>query len=272
MPAFSTHGAFEPYLVANEQQPETALFLLPPGNGGAESYLGNLVKHLRETRMVLFNNMHRHKPMSSYEALARYYIGHVRQLQARGPYNLLGWSFGGVLALEMALQLARAGDAVSNLILIDPFFNTNKALADLGLRAGDLDLDPINYAYQPTPADLDRLSARTGNTLLFKAEMLDDDHSNKRQRQLFEYYVHSPSNNLETLLSRRAFSIEWLPHDTHFSWVHSARTVALMAVRIAAQLRGNRTVSKSSISSEDREMFWLYRDEGKDADRSKNRL
>ena len=235
-PGLPTPASFEPCLLVNELKPEPALFLLPPGDGGAESYLGNLVKHLRETRMVVFNNIHRLQPMSSYEALASYYIGHLRHVQASGPYDLLGWSFGGVLALEMALQLARAGDTISNLILIDPFFNTSKALADLGLRADDVDLDPINHAYRPAQADLDRLGARTGNTLLFKAGKPDAGHANRLQRRLFAHYARSRSNNLETLLPHRKFSIEQLPHDTHFSWIRNAHTVALMAVRITALL------------------------------------
>jgi hypothetical protein len=43
----------------------------------------------------------------------------IREIQPRGPYRLLGSSFGGLLAFEMALQVERAGDAVEFLGMID---------------------------------------------------------------------------------------------------------------------------------------------------------
>lgn len=36
-----------------------------------------------------------------------------------GPYNLLGWSFGGVIAHELAMELRRRGCVVAHLILLD---------------------------------------------------------------------------------------------------------------------------------------------------------
>jgi thioesterase domain-containing protein len=40
-------------------------------------------------------------------------------VQPRGPYWLVGYSFGGVLAVEMARQLTAAGETVARVILID---------------------------------------------------------------------------------------------------------------------------------------------------------
>ncbi|MGO8937364.1 MAG: thioesterase domain-containing protein [Mycobacterium sp.] len=36
-----------------------------------------------------------------------------------GPYNLLGWSFGGVVTHELAIELRRRGCVIANLILLD---------------------------------------------------------------------------------------------------------------------------------------------------------
>jgi amino acid adenylation domain-containing protein len=44
----------------------------------------------------------------------------MRQLQPRGPYYLGGHSFGAMLAMEAARQLADAGEEVALLVLIDP--------------------------------------------------------------------------------------------------------------------------------------------------------
>jgi thioesterase domain-containing protein len=43
----------------------------------------------------------------------------MRTVQPQGPYRLLGWSFGGNVAAEIAHQLESAGDNVDILILLD---------------------------------------------------------------------------------------------------------------------------------------------------------
>ncbi|GAA4988213.1 amino acid adenylation domain-containing protein [Kineococcus glutinatus] len=51
--------------------------------------------------------------------LARRYVAHVRSVQPHGPYSLLGWSFGGHVAHEMAAQLEEAGERVELLAVLD---------------------------------------------------------------------------------------------------------------------------------------------------------
>ena len=55
----------------------------------------------------------------SIEALAALYVTRVRQIQAVGPYQLGGWSFGGVVAFEMARQLTAMGHTVNDVALLD---------------------------------------------------------------------------------------------------------------------------------------------------------
>ncbi|TCP54509.1 amino acid adenylation domain-containing protein [Tumebacillus sp. BK434] len=57
----------------------------------------------------------------SVEALAEQYVAEIRTVQAHGPYRLGGWSFGGVIALEMARRLQAAGEAVEQLVLFDSY-------------------------------------------------------------------------------------------------------------------------------------------------------
>ncbi len=58
---------------------------------------------------------------ASLEAMARTYVERIRAIQPTGPYNLLGWSFGGLVAQEMAAQLEAAGETVATLTLIDAY-------------------------------------------------------------------------------------------------------------------------------------------------------
>ncbi|MGW7077327.1 amino acid adenylation domain-containing protein [Streptomyces sp. NPDC054866] len=53
--------------------------------------------------------------------LAATYIDRVKQVQPHGPYHLLGWSFGGLVAHEMAVQLQEAGESVAFLGALDVF-------------------------------------------------------------------------------------------------------------------------------------------------------
>lgn len=53
------------------------------------------------------------------EAMAAEYVEAMRTCQAQGPYYLGGYSFGGVIALEMAQQLRQAGQEVALLVLLD---------------------------------------------------------------------------------------------------------------------------------------------------------
>ncbi len=51
--------------------------------------------------------------------LARDYVGIIRSQQPKGPYRLLGYSFAGIVAYEVAQQLRTAGEEVRFLALVD---------------------------------------------------------------------------------------------------------------------------------------------------------
>jgi amino acid adenylation domain-containing protein len=56
----------------------------------------------------------------SLEELAAIKLAHIRKIQSSGPYRLGGYSFGGLVAYEMAQQLMAAGEKVELLVLLDP--------------------------------------------------------------------------------------------------------------------------------------------------------
>ncbi len=58
-------------------------------------------------------------PLARIEDMAAQYIQAMRQVQPEGPYLLGGWSFGGIVAFEMAQQLLRDGHAVDLLAMLD---------------------------------------------------------------------------------------------------------------------------------------------------------
>ncbi|MFE7181893.1 amino acid adenylation domain-containing protein [Streptomyces erythrochromogenes] len=55
------------------------------------------------------------------EELARLYAAHLRSVQPSGPYHLLGWSFGGLVAHAVATELQAAGEDVAFLCILDGY-------------------------------------------------------------------------------------------------------------------------------------------------------
>jgi thioesterase domain-containing protein len=57
----------------------------------------------------------------SARQMADIYLRHIRAVQPSGPYHLLGWSSGGLVAHEIAVQLQAAGEQVASLIIMDAY-------------------------------------------------------------------------------------------------------------------------------------------------------
>jgi thioesterase domain-containing protein len=55
----------------------------------------------------------------SIRDMAKNYADRIQGVYPTGPYNLLGWSFGGVVAHELAIELQRRGCVIACLILLD---------------------------------------------------------------------------------------------------------------------------------------------------------
>jgi thioesterase domain-containing protein len=58
---------------------------------------------------------------ASVEQMAADYIDQIRLVQAVGPYCLLGWSFGGMVAHAVATELQQRGEQVSFLANLDAY-------------------------------------------------------------------------------------------------------------------------------------------------------
>ncbi|WP_345599935.1 amino acid adenylation domain-containing protein [Thermocatellispora tengchongensis] len=61
------------------------------------------------------------EPAGSIGEMAEDYLAQIRRVQPAGPYHLLGWSFGGLVAHEMAVRLRERGEHVALLALLDAY-------------------------------------------------------------------------------------------------------------------------------------------------------
>ncbi len=109
------------------------LFLVHPAGGDVLCY-GTLAQHLGEQlpgqpvyglRSAGLEAGEELAP--SLTAMAAAYVAEVRRRQPQGPYQLGGWSLGGLVAYEMGRQLLAAGETVAALLVIDTTAGTGEA-------------------------------------------------------------------------------------------------------------------------------------------------
>jgi N-(5-amino-5-carboxypentanoyl)-L-cysteinyl-D-valine synthase len=223
-PHNESQDEFIPYVIFDEDSRKGApLFMLPPGEGGAESYFRNIVQELPCRKLAIFNNHYREvKTLMTIEDLADYYLAHIREIQPQGPYDLLGWSFGAILALEIVKRLASDGQSIGTLTLIDPYFDVPSATEAID-QGNNAVLDPIYHIYQPAVDGFKVVEAAQKITL-FKATESNDQHGNSVQQQLYEWFAHCEANNLDKYLSKDTFEVVPLK-GTHFTWVQDMEQV-----------------------------------------------
>ncbi|GKU83911.1 non-ribosomal peptide synthetase [Niallia sp. NCCP-28] len=106
------------------RQGEKPLYCIHPAGGLSWCYAG-LLKTL-PTNIAIYGLQA--KGIGKKETLpktlaemAAGYIDTIQQLQPEGPYRLLGWSLGGNVVQEMAVQLQQRGHKVEQLIIFDAY-------------------------------------------------------------------------------------------------------------------------------------------------------
>jgi thioesterase domain-containing protein len=127
-------------LAAFLEAPKTPAFpkcvLLKPGNteppvflmhglGGNIMEFFKMVKHLQSSRaaygLQARGSDGLEEPFSSIEEMAQFHVDAIKELQPHGPYLLVGYSLGGLVAIEMARHLIGSGEEVALLVMIDSY-------------------------------------------------------------------------------------------------------------------------------------------------------
>ncbi len=112
----------------NHSKSDINLFCLPPFGGLASSYsqLANNLSPVAKVFGLQAPDLFQQQSADSIKDLATVYINIIQQIQATGPYYLLGWSTGGALAYEVAHQLKTSDAPIGYLALLDSMPNQNK--------------------------------------------------------------------------------------------------------------------------------------------------
>lgn len=114
---------FSPFvqLKAGREKPP---IIIAPGVGGRASF-SKLAKHIRTAHSIYgiqargVDGME--QPLESVEDMAELYLDAFRKLEPQGSSILIGYSFGGLVALEMAQRLSESGKHVALLVLVDTY-------------------------------------------------------------------------------------------------------------------------------------------------------
>ncbi|WP_037659851.1 alpha/beta fold hydrolase, partial [Streptomyces griseofuscus] len=100
------------------------LFCVHPISGISWGYAG-LLRHIGEEHPVIgLQARHFTEPQrrpGSIAEMADDYLASIRAVQPHGPYHLIGWSFGGMVAHAVAARLERLGEEVRLLGLLDAY-------------------------------------------------------------------------------------------------------------------------------------------------------
>ncbi|MGW4284539.1 amino acid adenylation domain-containing protein [Nocardia sp. NPDC004750] len=149
-------AAFDVVLPLRTGGAREPLFCLHPAGGVAWSFAG-LAAHLDPERDVYGIQ----SPVLNSEAMpesiddwASRYVREIRAVQPEGPYHLLGWSLGGVLAHAVAVRLQEQGQRVAVLAMMDSSLRV-AAHAAVALPVADLLGGLLGEAADDEDAELD---------------------------------------------------------------------------------------------------------------------
>jgi acyl carrier protein len=108
-------------LQGNAKTARQRVFLFPDGSGSATSYVS--IPNLGPQIAIFGLNCPFMKTPTDFvcgiQGVAALYINEMKRRQPHGPYIIGGWSAGGVIAYEVAVQLYAMGESVERLLLMD---------------------------------------------------------------------------------------------------------------------------------------------------------
>ncbi|MCP3924585.1 MAG: SDR family NAD(P)-dependent oxidoreductase [Desulfobacterales bacterium] len=96
------------------------VFWIHGGLGGVEVYIDLALSIQRPFFGIQSKGwMSERVPIHGIKAMAEYYVSIIQSVQPEGPYDIGGYSLGGIISYEIAFQLQKLGQTVSSIVMID---------------------------------------------------------------------------------------------------------------------------------------------------------
>ena len=243
-------------LQQGREESSVNLFLFPDGSGSAASY-AMLPEISPYIRVYGLNCPLRENPEKlrscSLRDFTEPYLAEIRRCQQQGPYNLSGWSSGGIAAYEAAQQLVLQGERVEQLILIDSPnpIGLGKLPARLfdflehvgvfgmapgvplptGLRQRFLAIVEVLDSYVPDPFSPVRAAPRT--TAIWARDGVCKNASDPRPEQrsddpremgwMLENRENLGPYGWDRLIGKDNVDVQYIPDANHFTLIRSPR-------------------------------------------------
>lgn len=181
---------------------EPPLFCVHPALGLSLGYV-NLLRYLPKSTPLYGLQAdglnHAARLPTSIQEMADDYISRIRKIQPKGPYRLLGWSFGGLVSHAIAEKLQASGEEISFLCMLDSY------PYQLGVAEPKSEADIIESALLFLGYDLSQLTTLPKNKTELAAFLWQDfDDSSlsvvaeiqKQHTNVLDYIERVISNNL----------------------------------------------------------------------------
>jgi thioesterase domain-containing protein/acyl carrier protein len=129
----------------------------------------------------------------SIRDMAKNYADRIQAIYPTGPYNLLGWSFGGVVAHELAIELQRRGCVIGRLILLDPQPSTDSSVTrpDHAVAEKDIQEEAVRLFRKGAPEQDEPVTYEQIEELVRKRGAAEFD----RFKQLMDLILQNHNNN-----------------------------------------------------------------------------
>ncbi|MEE2855521.1 MAG: amino acid adenylation domain-containing protein, partial [Actinomycetota bacterium] len=171
----------------------TPLFCVHPAGGVSWPYqaLGNHV----DCPIIGIQQIRRpEEPQpQSISDMAKTYADRIQSIHPDGPYHLLGWSYGGVIAHQLAVELRQRG-SVANLFLLDaqPIIDSSMALRDYALDEAQIVKEILEFYGVTTPEPNESLTYEQIEDLIRQQEAIELS----RHKDLLNLLVQNLNTNL----------------------------------------------------------------------------
>ncbi|MGA9388925.1 MAG: alpha/beta fold hydrolase [Candidatus Sulfotelmatobacter sp.] len=212
---------------------ETTPILIAHGLAGTASFFG-LARSIR-TGHAVYGMQARgvdgmEEPFDRVEQMAESYLDALHELQPRGPYILIGYSFGGLVALEMAQRLSGNGERIAQLLMIDAYPHprflsmsqrlslmarrTNRHISEMKRQSAP---DAITYLFQGLKRRF-RMSRVSGDRPELSRFSLERTTMQVKKKAYVAYGQYSPRFYRGKMRFLRAEVNSYFPNDPASVW------------------------------------------------------
>ncbi|AFU02227.1 non-ribosomal peptide synthase/polyketide synthase [Nocardia brasiliensis] len=208
---------FDPVLLLKSSGGQQPLWCLHPG-GGLGWFYQQLGGHLpdRPVYAIQSRGLDGGPVAASFGEMVADYIDRIVALQDEGPYYLLGWSYGGIVAHALACELTRRGREVGFLGILDskppvasdddPDISEEQAMAGIRDWAAD------RFGEQLESPVIQRLVAQATKVLINNSTLLDGFTSPFFDGDLTVFGAAIDEEGNRTTDAAAEFEQAWRPH------------------------------------------------------------